>query len=83
MTGREFEAQVLAVARMLWPHNPSSGSEYIGGRERDGVFHEEDVIHLIEATIERSEEKARQDCRKLAKLAAEIRRSNIDKVVKC
>jgi len=83
VTGKEFEAQVLAVARMLWPHTPSSGAENIEGRERDGVFHEEDVIHLIEATIDRSEGKARQDCRKLAKLAAEMRKTNVDKVVKC
>lgn len=83
MTGKEFEAQVLAVARILWPFTPSSGSEYIDGRERDGVFHEEDVIHLIEATIEKSEEKAKQDCRKLSKLATELRKRNEDKVVKC
>lgn len=83
VTGKEFEAQVLAVARMLWPNNPSSGSELIDGRERDGVFHEEDVVHLIEATIERSEEKAKQDCRKLAKLASELRKQYVDKVVKC
>ncbi|MBB3813176.1 hypothetical protein FHY13_001482 [Xanthomonas arboricola] len=83
MTGREFEAQVLAVARMLWSFNPSSGAENIEGRERDGIFHEEDVIHLIEATIDKSEEKAKQDCRKLSRLAGDIRKKNEDKVVKC
>lgn len=83
MTGPEFESQVLSIARMLWPMNPSSGAEFIEGRERDGVFHEEDVTHLLEITIDKSEAKAKQDCKKLSKLATDMRKLHPDKVVKC
>jgi len=83
LTGHEFEREVLNVARVLWPRDPSAGAEFIDGKERDGVFYDEDVIHLIEATIERSEEKAKQDCKKLSKLAGEIRKRHEDKVIKC
>lgn len=81
--GKEFEVEVLRVARALWRKDVSGGPEFIDGRERDGVFYEEDVIHLIEATIEKSEEKARQDVRKLAKLAGEMRKKSPERVVKC
>lgn len=83
MNGPEFEAEVLRVARHLWPTDVGGGAEFIDGRERDGVFYDEDVIHLVEATIERSEAKAKQDCKKLSRLAGDVRKSHQDKVVKC
>ena len=83
MNGSDFERNVISIARVLWPLDPSSGPEFIDGKERDGIFYAEDVIHLIEATIEKSEDKAKQDCKKLAKLAGEIRKKHEDKVVKC
>lgn len=83
MDGKKFEAEVLKVARHLWRKDVSGGSELVDGRERDGVFYEEDIIHLIEATIDRSEEKAKQDVKKLSKLAGDLRKVHPDKVVKC
>jgi hypothetical protein len=83
MNGSDFEKEVLRVARHLWRKDESGGPEFINGRERDGVFYEDDVIHLIEATIEKGEQKAKDDCKKLARLASELRRVHEDKVVKC
>lgn len=62
---RAFEAEVLRIARAKWPQNAFSGSKIIDGRERDGVFETEDAVHFIEATTSRSQDKARQDTRKL------------------
>lgn len=81
--GRKFEEEVLRVARAIWTHDQSGGAEFLDGRERDAVFYEEDVIHLVEMTIDRSESKAEKDCKKLVKLAAALRKSNPEKVVKC
>lgn len=83
MDGYEFEREVLRVARHLWRKDEGGGPELVDGRERDGVFYEDDVIHLVEATVERSEQKAKDDCRKLAKLASDLRKKHFDKVVKC
>lgn len=83
MNGFDFEKEVLRVARHLWRRDEAGGPELIDGRERDGVFYEDDVIHLVEATTERSEQKAKDDCRKLAKLAGDLRKAHQDKVVKC
>lgn len=83
MNGFDFEREVLRVARHLWRTDEGGGPELVDGRERDGVFYEEDVIHLVEATIERGEQKAKDDCKKLAKLASDLRKHHVDKVVKC
>lgn len=83
MNGREFEVEVLRVARHLWRRDTCGGPELVDGRERDGVFYEDDVIHLVEATIERGEQKAKDDCKKLARLASDLRKQHSDKVVKC
>lgn len=79
----EFEKEVLRVARQLWPADLSGGAELVDGRERDGVFIQDDVIHLLEVTVERSEDKAVNDTKKLSKLASELRKKHPDKVVKC
>ena len=83
MDGKTFEAEVTKVARHLWRKDVGGGSELVDGRERDGVYYEEDIIHLVEATTERSEEKAKYDTKKLSKLASDLRKSHPDKVVKC
>jgi hypothetical protein len=49
-TGLVFEKMVVNVARNLWPAAEYSGSEMHGGKECDGVFVTEDVIHLLECT---------------------------------
>lgn len=62
---KAFEAEVLRIARAKWPQNAYSGSVVLEGRERDGVFETDDAVHFIEATTSRSQDKARQDTRKL------------------
>lgn len=52
------------------------------GRERDGVYVTEDAVYLIEATIDRSLEKARKDGKKLAGLAKTLQQKYPDKAVK-
>ncbi|MBF6621402.1 MAG: hypothetical protein ITG02_14380 [Patulibacter sp.] len=69
MRGEEFEEQVLRIARAMWPQDWAGGSAMIDGRERDGVFITDDAVALIEATTERSQEKAVKDGKKLAALA--------------
>lgn len=83
MNGKEFEKEVLRVARNLWKRDITGGAEFVDGRERDAIFYEDDVIHLVEATIERSEEKAKNDTKKLARLAGDMRKKHPDYVVKC
>jgi hypothetical protein len=55
----------------------------VEGRERDGVFETEDCIHLIEATVSRSMDKAVQDSKKLATHAKKLQVQNPQKAVKC
>lgn len=62
---KAFEAEVLRIARAKWPQNAYAGSALIDGRERDGVFETDDAVHFIEATTSRSQEKARNDTKKL------------------
>ncbi|MBJ2142675.1 NACHT domain-containing protein [Delftia acidovorans] len=62
---KAFEAEVLRIARAKWPQNAFSGSVVLEGRERDGIFETDDAVHFIEATTSRSQEKARNDTRKL------------------
>ena len=64
-----FENEVREVARHLWPEAAYSGATKDDGRERDGVFVTEEMVHLIECTTSRQKEKAEQDTRKLANLA--------------
>ena len=60
-----FEDEVRRIARALWPSAEFGGAEQFEGREFDGSFVTEDCIHLMEATISRRKEKARQDIEKL------------------
>ena len=64
-----FENEVRGTARHLWPQAAFSGSTKDGGRERDGVFVTDEMVHLIEITTSRRKDKAEQDTKKLASLA--------------
>jgi len=81
-TGLIFEKMVVTVARNLWPSAEYSGSEMHGGRERDGVFITEDVIHLLECTELRTKDKAENDGKKLVGLAKEFRKSHPETPIK-
>lgn len=63
-----FELETLRIARLLWPAAQYSGSEMIDGRERDGVFETEECHHYVESTVSRGQQKAFDDCKKLAEL---------------
>lgn len=63
-----FENEVRETARHLWPQAEFSGSNNYGGRERDGVFVTDEMVHLIESTVSRRKDKAEQDAKKLANL---------------
>ena len=65
----DFENEVRDIARHLWPSAAFSGSAREGGRERDGVFITDEMVHLIECTTSRRKDKAEQDTRKLESLS--------------
>lgn len=68
-----FEDEVLRIARLLWPAAAFSGSSMEAGRERDGVFITDEMVHLLECTTSRRKDKAQQDVGKLVKLAQQMR----------
>jgi hypothetical protein len=78
---RVFEDEVRRIARMLWPGASHGGASIEAGRERDGVFEEEDAIHLIECTTSRRKDKAVQDVSKLDTLIEDFRRRHPRKAV--
>lgn len=81
--GRIFEKSVLLIARFLWPNCENGGAQMVNGKERDGIFLTEDVIHLIEATISQNETKANSDIKKLVELKAHLGEKHTDKLIKC
>ena len=80
---RSFENETRRIARQLWPDAEYAGAQVVDGRERDGVFETEDCIHLLEATVSRSRDKALEDAKKLSSLAKKLQTSNRQKAVKC
>lgn len=74
----QFEMEVRRIARSLWPDS-SGGSTKINGRERDGVFITEEIIHYLEATISRKVDKVKEDAKKLS----ELYRKRQDNTVVC
>jgi NACHT domain len=68
MDGREFEDEVLRIARAMWPSAEGDGAIIVLQRERDGVFVTADQVHLIEATMLRTKDKAQKDGAKLDQL---------------
>ena len=66
MVGMAFEREVRGVARALWQLPAGKGAaELIGNDEIDCVCETEDVVHIIECTIERRLEKFREQANKL------------------
>ena len=67
-TDQGFEDEVRRIARLLWPSAQFDGAAIEDGRERDGIFETADFVHIVECTVSRSLEKARDDASKIAKL---------------
>ena len=79
---KSFEDETRRIARQLWPEAQYGGAQVVDGRERDGVFETEDCIHLLEATVSRSRDKALDDAKKLTTLANKLQARNRQKAVK-
>lgn len=79
---QEFEDEVRRIARLLWPIAEYSGAEMVGGRERDGVFVTEDMVHCVEATVSKAKQKAVDDIRKLLALIKQMRSKHPTKGVR-
>ena len=77
-----FEDEVRRVARALWPKASAGGATIIDGRERDGVFDEGEIIHIVEATVSQRLDKVRTDLQKSADLAKQVRREKPEKLIK-
>lgn len=78
-----FEAEVLRIARALWPQAEYDGAAMIANKERDGVFITEESIHLLETTAEKRKEKAAKDADKLIELYKMYQGKNSDKAIQC
>jgi hypothetical protein len=69
-----FEDEVRRIARARWPQAEFDGAAMVNGRERDGIFETDDVIHYVEATRSRRADKAKDDTKKLFGLMTEQQR---------
>lgn len=72
----EFENEVRNVARALWPSSQYSGSLIVDGKERDGIFPTEFVVHIIEATALGTKEKAEKDVKKIYELMMKLQKTD-------
>jgi hypothetical protein len=79
----DFEQEVLRIARYRWPSAENSGNEMIDGKERDGIFITEEIVHLVECTTSREKAKAEKDLTKLGELYNKYKVSHSDRAVKC
>jgi ATPase subunit of ABC transporter with duplicated ATPase domains len=79
---RNFEDEVRRIARLRWPRAEGGGATMEDGRERDGIFVTEEMVHLIECTTSRTLAKAKNDIDKLSKLSKDMRRRYPSKGVK-
>lgn len=70
-----FENEVRRIARARWPQAQFDGAVMKDGKERDGVFETDDVVHYVEATTSRRADKAKDDTRKIFGAMAEQQRS--------
>lgn len=70
-----FENEVRRIARARWPQAQFDGAVMKDGKERDGIFETDDVIHYVEATTSRRAEKAKDDTKKIFGAMAEQQRS--------
>jgi hypothetical protein len=81
-TDSEFEDEVRRIARLLWPTAQYDGSAIEDGRERDGIFQTPDFVHVIECTVSRSKDKARDDTLKISRLIRKLTVKHQTKFVK-
>lgn len=77
-----FEGEVRRLARALWPRASAKGPVMLDGRERDGVFDDGDVVHIIEATTSRRLDKTKLDLNKSIDLVRALRKTREDKSYK-
>ena len=80
---KTFENEVRRIARELWPQAEYDGALVMEGRERDGIFETEECVHLIECTVSRAQQKAKDDAHKLAALAKKLQPKHPQKAIKC
>lgn len=73
-----FEAEVRRVASELFPKARNNGPVMLDGRERDGIFNDGEVIHIVEATTSKRKDKAEKDLGKSAELVKALRREYQD-----
>lgn len=78
----EFEQEVRRVARWLYPDTDGDGAIMFNGRERDGVFVNDDVAVAIESTVSQAKGKALSDARKLDELCLHLQAEYPDREVK-
>ena len=62
--GTDFESEAQRIARALWPADRPGGSEMVDGRERDGIYLSDDIVHHLEVTISGKVDKAEYDAHK-------------------
>lgn len=77
-----FENEVRRIARLLWPAAEHDGAQIEDGRERDGIFETAEFVHVVECTISRGKDKAREDFNKLDKLTRKLAVRKADKFIK-
>ena len=70
---KQYEHDVIRIARALWPTAEVGGSIVVDGRERDGLFVTEEVVHIVECTTRRDKQKAVEDIEKSIKLGRSLR----------
>lgn len=70
-----FENEVRRIARARWPQAQFDGAVMKDGKERDGIFETDDVIHYVEATTSRRSDKAKDDTKKIFSAMAEQQKS--------
>lgn len=70
-----FEDEVRRIARARWPQAQYDGAGVLSGKERDGIFETDDVIHYVEATTSRRADKAKDDTKKIFSAMAGQQRS--------
>lgn len=79
---KQFEDEVIRVARWLYPNTEGDGSIMFNGKERDGVFVNQDDAVAIECTVSKGTGKAKDDGRKLDELCRYLAETYPDRAVR-
>lgn len=77
---KEFEREVRRLAHLIWAPHDEPMPAFIDGRERDCVLETRDERIIIEATLDRKEEKLKNDINKTLALIKRERRSTTKQV---